>query len=187
MNERDLTYEDLLQIIRIIDSSASCTHFHLKYGDIQIEIEKRDTASEGIQNRFDASAVSAQKMAEIAAASVQITESPAPAVQIMESPAAADSSESEAAIPSLPADGFNVKAPMVGLFYRSPEPGAPPFVEVGQPVQKEDTVCLIEVMKLFTSIKAGCAGIVTHILAEDGFPVEYGQTLLVIDPKVDKG
>ncbi|MEB3101383.1 acetyl-CoA carboxylase biotin carboxyl carrier protein [Ferviditalea candida] len=189
MNERDeLTYEDLLQIIRIIDSSANCTYFHLKLGDIDIEIEKRDESAGPMRNRTDADAASSGKMSEACAASAERTEPPRKGTVSGESKTAeaAEQTADETVTPLLPEEGFKVKAPMVGLFYRCPEPGAPPFVEVGQRVSKEDTVCLIEVMKLFTSIKAGCDGIVSQILAEDGLPVEYGQTLIVIEPKVDE-
>jgi acetyl-CoA carboxylase biotin carboxyl carrier protein len=71
---------------------------------------------------------------------------------------------------------------MVGTFYRSPEPGAKPFVEVGQEVGPGTTVCIIEVMKLMNSLPAGSAGRVTHVLVDDARPVEMGQALIVIDP-----
>jgi acetyl-CoA carboxylase biotin carboxyl carrier protein len=69
---------------------------------------------------------------------------------------------------------------MLGTFYRSPAPGDPPFVELGKRVQADDTVCLIEVMKLFSSINAGVDGVVTRILVENGTMVEFGQMLIVI-------
>jgi acetyl-CoA carboxylase biotin carboxyl carrier protein len=75
-----------------------------------------------------------------------------------------------------------VRAPMMGSFYRSPAPGEKPFIEVGQSVAAEDTVCLIEVMKLFNSISAGVSGRVAEIRAENGALVEFGQVLIVIDP-----
>jgi acetyl-CoA carboxylase biotin carboxyl carrier protein len=71
---------------------------------------------------------------------------------------------------------------MVGTFYRAPEPGAPPFVEISQEVEPESIVCIIEVMKLMHSIPAGCKGRVTHIGPQDGEPVQFGQVLLVIEP-----
>ena len=74
-----------------------------------------------------------------------------------------------------------ITSPMVGTFYRAPEPGAPPFVDIGQEVAPESIVCIIEVMKLMHSIPAGCKGIVTHIELQDGEPVQFGQVLLVID------
>ncbi|MEW6274652.1 MAG: acetyl-CoA carboxylase biotin carboxyl carrier protein [Bacillota bacterium] len=83
---------------------------------------------------------------------------------------------------ALPEHVVVVKSPMVGTFYRAPSPGAKPFVEVGQRVSKEDTVCIIDVMKIMNSIPAGTDGVVTHIFVEDGAPVEFGQPLMVIDP-----
>lgn len=74
-----------------------------------------------------------------------------------------------------------VVAPNLGTFYRSPKPGAAPFVEIGQKVAVDTEVCLIEVMKLFTSVKAGVAGTVRHAAAADAELVEGGQVLLYIE------
>lgn len=73
-----------------------------------------------------------------------------------------------------------VKAPNLGTFYRSPKPGSPPFVEVGQRVEARTELCLIEVMKLFTSVKAGIAGTVRHVAVADADLVEGGQPLFYI-------
>jgi acetyl-CoA carboxylase biotin carboxyl carrier protein len=75
-----------------------------------------------------------------------------------------------------------VTAPLIGTFYRSPAPGAPPFVEVGARVEPNDTVCIVEVMKLMNAVRAGCRGRVVEIRAENGALVEYGQTIMLIDP-----
>jgi len=75
-----------------------------------------------------------------------------------------------------------IKAPLLGIFYRSPKPGAPPFVEVGDDVTEDDTVCLIEVMKLFNTVKAEVKGRIVKISAENNQMVEYNQTLYLIDP-----
>ena len=69
---------------------------------------------------------------------------------------------------------------MLGTFYRSPAPGEPPFVEVGQRVQTDDTLCLIEVMKLFSSINAGVEGVVKQIFPTNGDLVEFNQILIVV-------
>lgn len=74
-----------------------------------------------------------------------------------------------------------VTAPNLGTFYRSPKPGAAPFVEVGQHVESDTEICLLEVMKLFTSVKAGVAGIIRHIAAADAELVEGGQVLYYIE------
>ena len=76
--------------------------------------------------------------------------------------------------------GHVVKSPMVGTFYRSSSPGAPPFVEVGQAVKEGQTLCIIEAMKLLNEIESDKAGTVKEILVENGQPVEYGQPLYVI-------
>ncbi len=71
-----------------------------------------------------------------------------------------------------------VAAPLLGTFYRSPKPGAPPFVEVGMQVEEETIVAIIEVMKLMNTVRAGVRGTITDILVADGALAEYGQPLL---------
>jgi len=77
-------------------------------------------------------------------------------------------------------EGHVVKSPMVGTFYRSPSPGAKPFVEVGQTVSAGDTLCIIEAMKLMNEIEADQGGVIKAILVENGQPVEYGEPLFII-------
>ncbi|MEZ5122184.1 MAG: acetyl-CoA carboxylase biotin carboxyl carrier protein [Solirubrobacterales bacterium] len=100
--------------------------------------------------------------------------------------AAATPTEAAPAAPSAPPteipDGATVDSPSVGLFWRAPSPGAPPFVEVGQAVSAGDTVAIVEVMKLMNHVVAPVDGTVAAILIENGAPVEYGQALVVIDP-----
>lgn len=76
--------------------------------------------------------------------------------------------------------GFVLKSPMVGTFYRASAPDAKPFVDVGQAVKAADTVCIIEAMKLLNEIEAGAEGVIKEILVANGQPVEYGQPLMVI-------
>ena len=75
-----------------------------------------------------------------------------------------------------------VRAPNLGTFYRAPKPGAAPYVEVDQLVEPETEVCLIEVMKLFTPVKAGVRGRVVRICVEDGRMVDYDAPLFHIEP-----
>lgn len=86
------------------------------------------------------------------------------------------------AVTEVPEGLVAVRTPILGVFYRAPAPGAPPFVEVGSQVRAEDTVCLVEVMKLFNTVKAGAAGKVVRILAESGKMVEHDQVLFLIEP-----
>ena len=75
-----------------------------------------------------------------------------------------------------------IKSPMLGMAYRRANPESPPYVEVGSFVRRDDTVCLIEVMKVFTAVKAGVEGYVTEVLFESNEMVEYGQPLLWVRP-----
>ncbi|MFM0176246.1 acetyl-CoA carboxylase biotin carboxyl carrier protein [Paraburkholderia sediminicola] len=75
-----------------------------------------------------------------------------------------------------------VRAPMVGTFYLRPSPDQPAFVMVGSAVQADDTVCLVEVMKMFNSVKADVAGTVERILVDDGKPVQHDQIVMLIKP-----
>jgi oxaloacetate decarboxylase alpha subunit len=84
-------------------------------------------------------------------------------------------------LPAAPAGLVRVESPMVGVFYRQPEPGAPAFVEVGDVVTPGQTLCLLEAMKLFNELKAESAGRVTAILVENGAPVEFGQLLFELE------
>jgi acetyl-CoA carboxylase biotin carboxyl carrier protein len=77
---------------------------------------------------------------------------------------------------------IEVKAPMVGTFYRAPAPDAEPFVEIGQDVKPDDALCIIEAMKLMNEIKCEAKGKVIEILVENGHPVEYGQTIMLLEP-----
>lgn len=77
--------------------------------------------------------------------------------------------------------GHTVPSPMVGTFYQAPSPGAKPFVEVGQSVKVGDTLCIIEAMKMLNQIEADKAGKIKAILVENGQPVEFGQSLFIIE------
>ena len=88
----------------------------------------------------------------------------------------------KAAAHTIPDGMVVVRAPNLGTFYRAPKPGAPPCVAVGQRVEAATEVCLIEVMKLFTSVRAGIVGTVREILAEDAELVEFDQALFLIEP-----
>ena len=82
-----------------------------------------------------------------------------------------------------PPDGTVVESPSVGLFWRAPSPGAPPFVEVGATVSEGDTLAIVEVMKLMNHVTSPVAGVVKAILPQNGASVEFAQPLVVIDPE----
>jgi len=86
------------------------------------------------------------------------------------------------AVADAPSHWVAVRAPNLGTFYRAPKPGAAPYVSVGQKIDADTEVCLIEVMKLFTSVLAGVAGTVRKVLVQDAELVEYDQPLFLIEP-----
>jgi acetyl-CoA carboxylase biotin carboxyl carrier protein len=75
-----------------------------------------------------------------------------------------------------------IKSPMVGTFYKAPEPGAEAYVQVGGRVSPGQTVCIVEAMKIMNEIESELAGVVKEVCVEDGQPVEYGQVLYRVDP-----
>jgi acetyl-CoA carboxylase biotin carboxyl carrier protein len=77
---------------------------------------------------------------------------------------------------------IEIKSPMVGTFYRSATPEKPSFVKVGDSIGNDDTVCLIEAMKLFNEVKAEVEGRIVKVMVEDASPVEYGQVLFLVEP-----
>jgi len=95
-------------------------------------------------------------------------------------PAVSDGAEARAE----PAKGsaLEVKSPMVGTFYASPEPGAKPYVSAGSRVSKGQILCIIEAMKIMNEIESEYSGVIKEILVQDAQPVEYGQVLFRIDP-----
>jgi acetyl-CoA carboxylase biotin carboxyl carrier protein len=110
-----------------------------------------------------------------------IMAAPAAAPVIAAAPVPAAAPAAEAASGEVEISGHKVTSPMVGSFYRAASPGAAAFVEVGQSVSVGDTLCIIEAMKLLNQIEADKAGTVKAILVDNGEPVEYGQTLFVIE------
>jgi acetyl-CoA carboxylase biotin carboxyl carrier protein len=99
-------------------------------------------------------------------------------VQTAPQSAPTSQSATEAAEPAI--EGYIVKSPMVGTFYRSPSPEANSFVEIGSSVAVGDTICIIEAMKLLNEIETDHAGVIKKILVENGQPVEYGEPLFII-------
>jgi acetyl-CoA carboxylase biotin carboxyl carrier protein len=155
-----LTYDEIAEIIKLIDSS-SCDELVVETGDIKLVV-RRNGASAGAAAEY------------VERGSAPVTVSPtAP----RKARAAAPKVAAAAA-----AGQIEVAAPMVGTFYRAPNPEARAFVDVGDVVGVGDPLCLIEVMKLFTTINAEVAGRIVQIGAENGELVEYGRTLFVIEP-----
>jgi acetyl-CoA carboxylase biotin carboxyl carrier protein len=121
---------------------------------------------------------------------VRITRAPAvqapqslmfhPPPQLVPAPVPAAPPPAAEPVPAPADEGHAVKSPMVGTFYRSASPGAPPFVEMGDAVAVGDTLCIVEAMKLMNEIEADAGGTIKAIMVENGQPVEFGQPLFLI-------
>ena len=107
-----------------------------------------------------------------------------PDLELGAAPLADDELADLPVLPAAAAGAIRVESPMVGVFYRAPEPGAAPFVELGDVVTPGQTLCMLEAMKLFNELKADAGGRVTAIHADNGKPVEFGQLLFELEPIV---
>jgi len=117
------------------------------------------------------------------------TSAPAAPVATHLAPPAPSAAPAPAAAPAMAApaepadDGTEIKAPMVGTYYAASSPGAAPYVQLGDRVSEGDTICIIEAMKMMNQIEAEVSGVVKSIRLQNGEPVEFGQTLFVIDQR----
>ena len=159
----ELSEDDVLHILKLIDESKF-DYFQLEVGELKITVSKGDPIPLAGINQS----------APVAAAPAAVaTAKPAVA------PATAAQATKSVAIP----EGMTaVTAPILGTFYVAPEPGAPPFVKVGQQITEDTTMGLIEVMKVFNSVRATVKGTVVEVVAQNGQFVEFGQTLFIVKP-----
>lgn len=111
-----------------------------------------------------------------------VTMPAAPAVAPAPAAAVAAPAAAPAPAAAAPSDVKHIVSPMVGTFYRSAAPDAPPYVEVGQAVDEETVVCIIEAMKVMNEIKAEMKGVITQVLVDNAKPVEFGQKLFAVKP-----
>ena len=176
----NLTHADIADIIKLMDSS-SLDEIVVETGGVRVEARRRGTPV----TRSDAEAPIASAPARhivTPMATPPVTST----VVVREEAAAAPTAVATAApllvTPQMTAGQVAVMAPMVGTFYRRPSPDARSFVEVGSQVAVGDPLCLVEVMKLFTTISATVAGTVAQVCADDAQLVEFDQVLFVIDP-----
>lgn len=118
--------------------------------------------------------------AQPAAQATQTSYLPPPSPVTTPASAMGSADENEGKVEEPEFEGHVIRAPMVGTFYRSPSPDAKPFVEVGDKVQSNQTLCIIEAMKMLNQIHSDVSGEVVDILVENGQPIEFDQPLFVI-------
>lgn len=162
-----LSHQDVRNILNILDHAEHLEAIDLRIGDFQLQARKPGAA------RQEAETTAWPMMTPSDRPTKPATSADAPAAPS----AAVVTSELDIPVGMVP-----VCAPMLGTYYTKPSPDQPPFVSVGATVQAHDTVGLVEVMKMFNSVKAGVSGTVQRIVAESGKPVRQGQVLLLIAP-----
>jgi len=162
-----LDIKDIRTIIELMKRN-DLTHFELEREGEKLVLKKNIDAESlaGLLSGYRASAPAAAPAPAPAASHgnghAGDHDSPAPAVAV--------------------SDSLSVKSPMVGTFYRASGPGSDPFVKVGDYVEAESTVCIIEAMKVMNEIEAEVSGRITRIAVEDASPVSYGQVLFEVKP-----
>jgi len=169
-----LTHEDVTLILKFIDESRF-NELHVEIDDLKLVVRKGS-----IQKLEPASIDLAESTASEKLTTVEKVQEPNAEIA---APVEEEAQGTEVASAVVEEGLITIKSPILGTFYRAPKPGAPPFVEVGTSVTEDDTVCTIEVMKLFSSIKAEARGRIAKICAESGQIVEYQQTLFLIEPE----
>jgi acetyl-CoA carboxylase biotin carboxyl carrier protein len=161
----ELSEDDVLHILKLIDESKF-DYFQLEVGELKITVSKGDPIP----------------LAGAAPQPVAVAAAPAPAPAAVSKPAPAPAAAPAAKAATVPDGMAAITAPLLGTFYVAPEPGAPPFVKVGQQVTEDTTCGLIEVMKVFNSVRAGVKGTIVELVAQNGQFVEFGQPLFIVKP-----
>ncbi len=169
--------EDVIRILRILDGS-DFDELHLEMGDLKMRVSKNGAGKIAeVKKSSSPSQAKLEQDQDLPSASVnRQLKSPGPdsSVSFPKPETPIQLAFSDKLIP--------IKSPLLGTFYLSPKPGAPNFISVGSKISEEDTVCLVEVMKTFTTVKSGVKGRIVEICAENAQMVEYQQTLFLVEP-----
>jgi len=166
-------FDEIAEILKIIDAS-SCDELVIETGDMKLLVRRGSAAAAASVTTHDEPGRPEPAVPEPAV--------PEPAVPMAAAPSTTAPSVASAQKPATAPHQIEIVAPMIGTFYRAPSPDAPPFVEIGSMVRKGQPLCLIEVMKLFTTIGSEHDGRIVRIGAENAELVEFGRTLFVIEP-----
>lgn len=151
--------------------------FVSKSGVTEVEIEQKD-----FKITIKAESKKADTPIIVQATAAAPVAAPVVAAAPVAAPAPAATPAAPAATDSADANLITVKSPMIGTFYRSSGPDKDPFASVGQTINKGDTVCIIEAMKLFNEIESEVSGKIVKVLVDDASPVEYDQPLFLVEP-----
>ena len=166
-----MTFKEIQELIKLIDKS-DLSEFRLSTEEMDLVIRTKNYTGKG--------------KAVISAPAAMPVQVPAP-VALPSAPAPVAAPQTKAAEPEAKTEIsgdkklLEIKSPMVGTFYRSASPDKPPYIKVGDSVQKGSVVCIIEAMKLFNEIESEISGKIVKVMVEDASPVEYDQVLFLVE------
>ena len=163
--------EELRELVEFLKANG-IAEFDMEQDDLKVRIKFAGEPAAAPAGGFD--------MAQL---SRLMASAPAAAAPATAAAASAGTSAAAALADELEEKLHEVKSPIVGTFYESPSPGAPPFVKVGDQVEVGQVLCIVEAMKLMNEIESDVAGEVVKRIASSGQPVEYGQALFAIRPR----
>ena len=168
MTALNIDLEELAAVVRLI-KEAEFSEFRYAKGDVSLVVRRGELpAANGGDEETRAAASTPRPSPKVMPAAASQPSAPSPRVPKSETVSQGPSS--------------SVTAPLLGSFYGAPKPGDPPFVSVGDRVEADTVVCIVEVMKLMNSVVAGVAGVIAAVHVSDGELVEYGQALFTIHP-----
>lgn len=167
--QADLTHQDVMRILQIVDETDAAEVL-VEYGGMKLHVQK----GAGAQGASLDPGGSTQPVVP--------AHPPAPAVETGSEPIPTLTDTGSQQPAALPEGAVVIRSPMLGRFFRAPSPTEPPFVEVGSRITADQTVGLIEVMKLFNNVKAGVGGTVVEIRTANEEMVEEDQILFVVQP-----
>ena len=180
-----MTFKEVTEIIKLVNKS-NLTEFKIKNGDFSLNIRTKKygkmIANQQQQNVPQQQLIPIANPMTTAVQQPVIATPPPPPAAEKASNGSSDAQEGKGA-KDTKAGLLEIKSPMVGTFYRAPEPGKPSYVNVGDYVEKGSVVCIVEAMKLFNEIESEVSGRIVDVLAEDASPVEYDQVMYLVDPK----
>jgi acetyl-CoA carboxylase biotin carboxyl carrier protein len=163
-----LTHSEVRKVLDLLDRAENLESLEIRLGELVLRAHKPGAAAAGLP-----------------LAGFQAPASSAPAAPtaptVLATPAVPATVPASSAAEEIPAGMTAIRAPMLGTFYRTPAPDQPPFVQEGGRVAGDDTVCLVEVMKMFNTVKTPVAGRIHRILAEHGKLVQHNQILMLIE------
>lgn len=162
--------KEIQNLIKII-SDSNLSEFKLEDGDFKMTIRTNE------YNKYVNRPVQASSPISMPSTTQLVTEQQQ--VQVTENPTIANTVETGEVDSGL----LEIRSPIVGTFYRSPSPDKEAFVKVGDLVEPNTVVCIVEAMKLFNEIEAEVKGKIVDVLVEDSSPIEYDQVLYLVDPK----